>query len=109
MSILHEQKNDSQGKHIAALRQKQLDVRDYSAGVLQEGHLFLADATLIVEGCEAKCGLLTRVTKSSSLGTFSYEPTIFIGTQSVSREHKLELGFVGWILGKLQDKFPEHG
>jgi predicted RecB family nuclease len=45
----------------------------------------------------------------SSRGQFSYEPTIFVGTYSLSQEQRRELFFVGHVLGRLQGQPPAAG
>lgn len=61
-------------------------------------------------GCfEVSCDILRQTYKVSSLKKADYEPTIFIGTHSIGKEHKLELAFVGYVLGKVEGQIPEKG
>lgn len=109
MRILAEEKATNQQQHIESLQQKQLDVQPYTANGLQSRSDFLVEARLHAEGLEADCGLLVKVKESSALGRYSYEPLIFAGTHTVTKEQKLELMFVGHVLGRMQQKRPATG
>jgi len=66
-------------------------------------------ATLKTEGLEAYCDVLTQVESSSSSRGSSYEPTIIVGTYSISKDQELELAFTGYVLGQIQKKLPVVG
>lgn len=107
--ILQQQKITNQHQYINELNQKQLDVQSYSEKGLKSKKEFLVDATLQADGLEADCGLLTQVDGSSALGRYSYEPTIFAGTHTVTKEQRLEVTFAGYVLAQLQKKQPTTG
>jgi predicted RecB family nuclease len=107
--ILEEKQRDNQNKHINTLKQNGADVQPYTEHNLKNHSDFLFDATLATEGLEAQCAILSKAEISSSSGEHSYEPTIFAGTHSISKEQKLELLFVGYVLGHTQNKPPEVG
>jgi predicted RecB family nuclease len=109
MRILAEEKTENQQQHIKALRQKQHDVQPYAAKGLSSRSDFLVEAKLQAEGLEADCGLLVRTNGSSALGQYSYEPVIFTGTHTVTKEQKLELLFAGHVLAQIQQKQPSTG
>ena len=46
---------------------------------------------------------------TSTFGKYSYEPSIFVGTYSISKEQKLELSFVEYVLERLQHTSPVAG
>jgi predicted RecB family nuclease len=69
----------------------------------------LIQARLQVDGLAADCGVLTRVEVPSTCGQHSYEPSIFVGTHSISKEQQLELSFVGYLLERLQHTSPTVG
>ncbi len=69
----------------------------------------LVSVSLKSEYFEAGCDILTRAYKVSSIIKADYEPTIFIGSHNVGKEHKLELAFVGHVLGKIEGQIPEKG
>jgi predicted RecB family nuclease len=69
----------------------------------------LINAHLQVDGLAADCGVLTRVEGTSTFGNYRYEPSIFVGTYSISKEPQLELSFVGCVLEQLQSTSPAAG
>jgi predicted RecB family nuclease len=69
----------------------------------------LVNAPLQVDGLAADCGVLTRVEGKSTFGKYSYEPSIVVGTHSISKEQQLELSFVGYVLERLQSTLPVAG
>ncbi len=112
MHMLEQQKERNQMNYIRALKalkQPSLEVPSHSVRDLTHEEDLVIKATLRVEDLEAYCDVLTRVESSSSLGTYSYEPTMCVGTHSITKEQKLELLFAGYVLGKVQGKVPEHG
>ena len=69
----------------------------------------LLDVPLKLQDLAADCDVLTKVHRSSSLGSHSYEPISIVGTHQVTKEQKLALLFIAYVLGKLQDKLPATG
>jgi len=109
IAILERQKSVNHNKYVGHLKQQQSDVQPYSDRNLRNGSSFLIDGKLEGKGCEAACGILTKVSSPSSLGEHSYEPTIFVGTHQINGDQKLELIFVGYVLGQVQGKLPSIG
>ena len=107
--ILQEEKMANQRQYINALKQKQTDVQSYAEKGLKNKCDFLVDATLQADGLEADCGLLVKVKGSSALGRYSYEPTIFTGTHTVTKEQRLQVMFAGYVLAQMQKKQPATG
>ena len=109
VEILEKKKRESHSNYIKMLQQKNLDVQPYNQANLKKGSDFFTNATLQAEGIQATCSLLTKVEGRSSLGRFHYEPTIFVGTCSISKEQSVELAFVSHVLGQVQGKDPAGG
>jgi predicted RecB family nuclease len=76
---------------------------------LRQGSKVLINAHLQVDGFAADCSVLTRVDVPSTFGKYSYEPSICVGTHSISKEQQLELSFAGYVLGCLQSTLPVAG
>ena len=57
----------------------------------------------------AVCDVLTRVEGPATGGIHRYEPTLCVGTHSISPEQKLALAFAGYVLGRLQPQPPMAG
>ena len=109
IAILERQKSANQNKYVGNLKQRKFDVQTYSDENLRNGSSFLIGGKLEYAGYEAVYGVLTKVSSPSSLGEHSYEPAIFIGTHQVNSYQKLELIFIGHILGQVQGKLPLSG
>ncbi len=107
--ILQQQKLAMQSYSLSTLLQRNLDIRSYTPAALTSACDVLINVTLVTEGLEAVCGMLTKVVQPSSLGEYSYEPEIVVGTYSIAKEQKLELLFAGYVLGKIQGRVPEQG
>jgi predicted RecB family nuclease len=109
VAILERQKSVNHNEYLGNLKQQHSDVQSYSGRNLRNGSSFLIDGKLEDKGCEAACGILTKVLSPSLLGKHSYEPTIFVGTYQIDSDQKLELIFVGYVLGQIQGKPPAIG
>ncbi len=109
VQILEQQRCANQERYINHLKQTHADVQPYSVENLRQGNKILINAHLQVDGLAANCGVLTRVEEKSMFGKYSYEPSIFAGTQSISKEQQLELSFVGYVLERLQSTSPAAG
>ncbi len=107
--VLRLKKEASQQSYINSLEQQALNAQSYNIHNLKDGWSYLTSATINVENLEASCGVLTKTNVSSSLGRFSYELMIFTGRQSIEKEDKLTLMFVGYLLGQIQKKIPGRG
>src|SRR4029450_46770 len=109
VQVLEQQHCANQERYIDHLQQTHTGVQPYSVENLRKGSKVLTNAHLQVDGFGADCGVLTKVEGTSTFGKHSYEPTIFVGTHSISKEQKLALSFVGYVLEHLQRKQPVAG
>jgi len=95
VQILEQQRCANQERYLNRLQQTHADVQPYSMENLRKGSKVLINAHLQVDGFASHCGVLTRVEGTSAFGKYSYEPSICVGTHSISTEQKLALSFVG--------------
>src|SRR5205823_8867053 len=102
VQILEQQRQAHQERYLNRLQHTYANVQPYSVENLRKGSKVLINAHLQVDGFAADCGILTRVEGQSTFGKYCYEPTIFVGTHSISNEQKLVLSFVGYMLERLQ-------
>ena len=107
--LLEQQRCENQERYIDHLQQTHADVQPYSVENLRQGSKVLINAHLQVDGFASHCGVLTRVEGTSAFGKYSYEPSICVGTHSISTEQKLALSFVGYVLERLQHTSPMAG
>src|SRR5262249_12926075 len=97
--LLGEQACQNRIKYLEALRQANPAISAGDGTGLMRGEDVLVEVPLRFHDLEADCDVLTKVPKSSSLGTHSYEPTIIVSTHHLMKEQKVELLFVGYVLG----------
>src|SRR2546430_2137482 len=109
VQILEQQRCENQERYIDYLRQTHADVPPYSLDNLRKGSTVLINAHLHVDLFVVDCGVLTKVQGTSTFGKYSYEPSIFVGTHSITKEQHLELSFVGSVLERLQHTSPAAG
>jgi predicted RecB family nuclease len=109
IKILEKQRQNSQRNYLDTLQKKHSNVHPYSQDTLKNGSDFLINATLETNGLTADCAILTKVKSYSSLGRYSYEPTIFVETHSTKKAQKIELFFVGYVIEQIQNKRPASG
>src|SRR2546427_2849812 len=109
VQLLKQQQCLHQERYIDHLKQTQTDVAPYSVENLRKGSKVLINAHLQVDGFVADCAVLSRVEGPSTFGKHSYEPSICVGTHSISKEQQLALSFVGYVLERLQHKSPAAG
>ncbi len=107
MLILEEEKNANRERYLQKVASK-ASAQPYN-GILKGGSDFVSNAMLMTDDLEATCDLLTKVDGKSALGRYRYEPTIVVGTHSISKAQRLRLFFDGYVLGKAQNRFPESG
>src|SRR6266850_1662318 len=109
LQILEQQRCENQERYLDHLQHTHVDVQPYSTENLRKGSKVLINAHLQVDGFAADCGVLTRVEGTSTFGKYRYEPSIFVGTHSISKEQQLELSLVGYVLERLQHTSPAVG
>lgn len=109
VKVVEREKEVNQKEYINTLKQKHPNVKSYSIRNFKSGGDFLINATLKHKQFEANCDILTKIDETSSLGNYSYEPSIFAGTHKISKDQTLELFFIGYLLEQMQGKLPLSG
>jgi len=107
--IRERQRREHQARYFDRLQQQRADVQPYTVENLRNGSEVLSHACLQADDFAAVCAVLTRVGGKSTGGKHCYEPTMCVGTHSISKEQKLEMAFAGYVLGRLQYKPPMAG
>ncbi|MEB3121809.1 MAG: IS66 family transposase [Snowella sp.] len=105
--ILEERRQVNKIQYLKKVKQSHENVEQYNQHDLNEKKL-LIEATLRAGCWEAHCDVLTKVETNTSNKAI-YEPTIVVGTYSVTQEQKAELLFVGQVLGLIQEQLPGTG
>ncbi len=109
MCLLEKQASINQAKYLNALKQDNISVGHYDPDNIDNSSDFLVEATLKAHNLEAYCDVLIKVRSNPSSGKYSYEPTIVVGTQSITEELKIKLAFVGLVLVDVQKILPLSG
>lgn len=108
--LLEEQARQNRIKYLNRIEQEHPGVRAGNAADLSNGEDMLLEVPLRLHDLAADCDVLTKVHRTgSSLGSHSYEPISIVGTHQVTKEQKLALLFVGYVLGQMQNKLPAAG
>ncbi len=109
MLILEKQKRINRKKYLDSLKRDNKRISFYRANVIDRPSDFLIEATLKTHDFEAYCDVITKASSSSSSGRQHYEPTIVIGTYTITKEQKIELAFAGYVLRYIQKILPAVG
>lgn len=86
-----------------------VNVQDYKDGILKKGFEIIKDCSINIGEFSFESKLIIKNEGKSSLGEFFYQPVIFVGSKQIAQENRLELAYLGFLLQKLQKKFPEKG
>ncbi len=109
VAILERQRQMNQDHYKTLLAEDHHAITARDQTDLKGGTDYLIGLTLHARGLEAACAALTKVPARSSLGNFSYEPTIVAATYNLTTEHKLQVAFAGLVLGYIQATAPARG
>ena len=108
VEILEEQRKQNRNDYLDTLCEKDMAVAFTEENMKNRSDV-LIKAIIKYDDLQAHCDALTKIETSSSLGRFSYEPTVVIGTNKVTKEDKLKLSFVGSVIGAVQGRLPASG
>ena len=103
-SILDQQRQASRVRYLDAFARAHPDAVAGGHDELTSGAPYLTHVTLTSADADAIADVLTRVGTSS--GQSQYEPTLVMGTHTITPEQKLEVTWVGYVLGQVQGKLP---
>lgn len=109
VKILEQKKQCTQRDYIKGLRRIGVSVHQYNKTSFNKRTDNLSGATLCFRDKEAYCGMLNITDGYSPSAKGIYEPTVFAGTNKISREHKLEVFYLCYILSQVQGELPNSG
>ncbi len=102
ISILEEEAQKNRAEHFSKIKMRTPESKIYSADSMKKGIPILLEANLEFGDLGVSADVLTRVEEISSQRIHNYAPTLLVGTYKISKEQKLRLGFIGYVLSKLQ-------
>ena len=85
------------------------DIQDYKDSILKKGFEVIKDCNINLTEFDFDSKLIFKNEGKSSLGKFFYEPVIFLGSNQILKENRLELAYLCFLLEKIQNKFPDKG
>jgi len=112
MQVFEQCKGHNRSNYLWTLNvseQPAVEISSTLACTLHNEGDFVVKATLMAGNLEAYCDVLIKVKSHSSSGGSDYEPTIVVGTYSISKEQELELLFTGFVIGQIYKKPPFSG
>jgi len=109
VNILKQKRFLQKSKYIKEIKSTGFDIQIDKLNNPKKYGDTLVNVNLKSEYLEANCDILERVDKVISSKKTGYEPTLFIGTRNINKEHKLELAFAGYVLGEIGGQIPEKG
>jgi hypothetical protein len=109
LTILEEEERKNRANHTKKLLGKHPDAVPYSPEGMHKGTSLMFEGTLVSEDLQAYVDVLTRMEETSSQRRHPYTPTLLVGTHKISKEQKLQLAFIGYVLSKLQKEKPAYG
>jgi len=98
-----------QNQAFRAYSEKLPNTPVYTENSLKNGFDSLKNCKIELDGFSFESKLVVKKEGKSALGKFSYESVVFSGTNQITKENRLELAFLGFLLEKLQRKFPAKG
>ena len=103
--ILDNKRSINRQQYLQTFREKFTGLKIYDKANFKKVDVLL-EARLQSGNLEAYCDVLNNVNSTSEDSEVVYEPTLVVGTYSISEDQKTELQYVGIVLGKLQKKIP---
>lgn len=85
------------------------DIQYYKNGILKKGIEAIRNCDINLIDFDFQSRLILKREGKSSFGRFFYEPVVFIGSNQIGKEDRLELAYLGFLLEKIQNKFPDKG
>ena len=80
------------------------DIQDYKDSILKKGFEVIKDCNINLTEFDFDSKLIFKNEGKSSLGKFFYEPVIFLGSNQILKENRLELAYLCFLLEKIQNK-----
>ena len=106
--ILDNKRSTNRQQYLQTFREEFTGLKIYDKANFKKVDVLL-EARLQSGNLEAYCDVLNNVNSTSEDSEVVYEPTLVVGTYSISEDQKTELQYVGIVLGKLQKKIPLMG
>jgi predicted RecB family nuclease len=109
INILENEIYKNRTKYSNKIKTKMLKSENYSSEGMKQGIPILLGVTLSFEDLVIYADAIIRIENISSKRMHNYRPVLVVGTQNISKEQKLQLAFIGYVLSKFQKKKAAFG
>jgi len=106
---LEERASQNRANYLERIKQEYPGVNAGDATAFLNGQDVLVAVSVRFEDLAPQCDVLRKVPGIASSGAPLYEPTIVVGTLHITKEQKLGLSFVGYVIGQLRNEPPGAG
>jgi hypothetical protein len=100
--VILEEAKKNRVQYFGKIKSQFPEAKPYSPEGIKKSIPVLLEANLIFDDIEAYADVILKIDNH-------YTPTLVIGTRKVSKEHKLQLAFIGYALYKFQKVKPATG
>ena len=107
--LLEQQQQQNRTDYLKRLNKQDPGVRSDNDRLPPPGQGVLVAATLKAQGLEAYCDVLAPAAQDAAVRHRIFEPTLVVGTHTITQEQRLALAFIGLLLGRLQATRPSAG
>ena len=108
-TILEEEARKNRANYVQKIVRQHPDAVPYSPEGMDKGISIMFEGTLVSDDLQAYVDVLTRMEETAAQKRHPYTPTLLVGTHKISKEQKLHLAFIGYVLSKLQKEKPAYG
>ena len=109
ISILKEKTQKNRAEYFRKIKMEIPESEPYSSDGINRGVPILFEANLSFGDLDAYADSIIKTKEISSKKTNIYTPTLVIGTLKISKEERLQLAFIGYVLSKFQKIKPVSG
>ena len=109
ISTLEEEARKNRSEYFNKIKMEIPESEHYFSDGMRKGTPILLEAILSLDDLEAYADAIAIIDETSSKKTYSYTPTLVVGTRKISKEQKFQLAFIGYVLSNFQKKKPVSG
>ncbi|MCP4366772.1 MAG: TM0106 family RecB-like putative nuclease [Deltaproteobacteria bacterium] len=108
-TTLEEKARKNRAKYFNKIKMERPEAEHYFSDGMRRGTPILLEAILSFDDMKAYADAIAIIGETSSKKTYSYAPTLVVGTHKISKEQKFQLAFIGYVLSHFQKEKPVSG
>jgi predicted RecB family nuclease len=109
IAALEETTKKNRTEYFSKIKMETPESEPYSSDGMKKGTPMLLDVNLSFDDLEAYADSIVRTKEMLLKKMHTYIPTLVVGTHKISKEQKLQLAFIGYVLSKFQKDKPISG